>query len=139
MSPNQSVQRDILERTETGLNGTTGLVSSIQRFSIGDGPGIRTTVFLQGCPLRCAWCHNPETIPASPALLFFENLCAGCRECAKRCPARAHTFDGGRHIFQRTLCTACGARRNRPAGALNAGRLMTVGEVRSRFKRQGIL
>ena len=110
---------------------TTGLVSSIQRFSIGDGPGIRTTVFLQGCPLRCAWCHNPETIPVSPALLFFENLCAGCGECAKRCPVRAHTFDGGRHIFQRTLCTACGAcAENCPAGALKrSGCPMTVGEV----------
>lgn len=55
-----------------------GVVFDIQRFSVHDGPGIRTTVFLQGCPLRCLWCHNPEGISPQPELMFFEYKCMAC-------------------------------------------------------------
>ena len=66
-----------------------GRIFDIQRFSIHDGPGIRTTVFLKGCPLRCLWCGNPESIPYEPSLSYVADRCIGCGECVKVCePAR---------------------------------------------------
>lgn len=75
----------------------TGRVFDIQRFSVHDGPGIRTTVFMKGCPLRCKWCHNPEGLQNAPQLQFFKEKCIGCGACGKReclsdadkCPAEA--------------------------------------------------
>ncbi len=75
----------------------TGTIFDIQRFSVHDGPGIRTTVFMKGCPLRCKWCHNPEGLCRSLQLQFFEEKCIGCSSCGKRdslsdaekCPAEA--------------------------------------------------
>ena len=67
----------------------TALVTDIQRFSLTDGPGIRTTVFLQGCNMRCPWCHNPETIPMKPVDLFYKEKCIGCGRCAEGCVAGA--------------------------------------------------
>ena len=61
-----------------------GIVFDIQRFSVHDGPGIRTTVFMKGCPLRCRWCHNPEGLLQKPQLQFFEDKCVGCGACGKR-------------------------------------------------------
>lgn len=66
-----------------------GLIADIQRYSIHDGPGIRTTVFLKGCNLYCPWCHNPETQSAQPEELFFQDLCVGCGHCAEGCPTGA--------------------------------------------------
>ena len=63
-----------------------GIVSNIQKFSLHDGPGIRTTVFLKGCPLRCEWCHNPESQSAEPELIFMENRCIRCGTCLTVCP-----------------------------------------------------
>jgi pyruvate formate lyase activating enzyme len=64
----------------------TGLVFNIQRFSIHDGPGIRTTVFLKGCNLRCYWCHNPESLRAAPEIQFMASRCIGCGACVEACP-----------------------------------------------------
>ena len=64
-------------------------ITNIQRFSVNDGPGIRTTVFLKGCPLRCAWCHNPETINPLQEFFYDEERCIRCGECAKACPVEA--------------------------------------------------
>lgn len=64
-------------------------VTDIQRFSLQDGPGIRTTVFLQGCNMHCPWCHNPETIPLKPVELFYREKCLGCGHCAEGCTAGA--------------------------------------------------
>lgn len=65
---------------------STGQVFNIQRFSIHDGPGIRTTVFLKGCSLRCYWCHNPESLKAAPELQFMPSRCIGCGACVEACP-----------------------------------------------------
>lgn len=86
----------------------TGLIHSIQHFSTGDGPGIRTTVFFQGCSLNCKWCHNPETIPLKPVLLYFPAQCIGCGACERACPQSAHSMAEGMHTFQRNICNSCG-------------------------------
>ena len=77
----------------TGIDAKIkGWVSQIQRFSVSDGPGIRTTVFLKGCPLRCGWCHNPETANSGPSLLYYAGRCVSCGACAAICPNGAHTL-----------------------------------------------
>ena len=85
-----------------------GIVTNIQRFSIHDGPGIRTTVFLKGCNLRCFWCHNPETLKPKAELQIFPDRCIGCGVCFDRCPQGAHVAANGSRLFRRELCVACG-------------------------------
>ncbi|MDO8685569.1 MAG: glycyl-radical enzyme activating protein, partial [Clostridiales bacterium] len=86
-----------------------GQIFNIQRFSIHDGPGIRTTVFFKGCSLRCLWCHNPESIAYKPQLQFFPQKCIGCGKCVEVCPAQAHTYSSGNRVFKRELCKSCGS------------------------------
>lgn len=88
------------------------LITEIQRFSLQDGPGIRTTIFLKGCPLRCPWCHNPETQDARKELYYYRSRCVSCGRCAEICPAGAsHLVKGsdGRVTLQldRTDCQRC--------------------------------
>ena len=83
-------------------------VFEIKRFAVHDGDGIRTTVFLKGCPLRCIWCHNPEGISAKPILAYYTHKCVGCGECVSACPTGAHRIENGAHVFDRSLCVACG-------------------------------
>lgn len=87
----------------------TGLVFDLQRFSLHDGPGIRTTVFLKGCPLHCAWCHNPEAIRRTPQLAYRVERCDHCLACVGACPHEAHSAADGLHIYDRALCRDCGA------------------------------
>jgi pyruvate formate lyase activating enzyme len=76
----------ITERAARPETGLTGLVFDIQRYSLHDGPGIRTTVFLKGCPLRCVWCHNPESMRPAPELRVFASRCIRCDACREACP-----------------------------------------------------
>lgn len=101
-------------------------VTEIQRFCMHDGYGIRTTVFLKGCPLRCKWCHNPETKSPRRELLYYESKCISCGACAT-CPQEVHGFSGG-HALDRSLCRACGSCAELcPTGALElCGKEMTV-------------
>ncbi|MBR5011215.1 MAG: glycyl-radical enzyme activating protein [Clostridia bacterium] len=86
----------------------TGKILNTKRFEIHDGPGMRTTLFLKGCPLRCKWCHNPESFKSASELAYYAHKCIGCGACASVCPMEAHTFSDGVHTFDVAKCTACG-------------------------------
>ncbi len=86
-----------------------GRILNIQHFCVDDGPGIRTTVFLKGCPLRCTWCHNPETHASNTELMYRHEKCRGCGACVAVCPVQAHSFGKeGEHTIDRTVCVRCG-------------------------------
>ena len=111
---------------------TKGHVFDIQRFSIHDGPGIRTTVFLKGCPLRCLWCGNPESIPPEPSLSYMPQKCIACGACFKVCPEGALSADtAGKAVVDRERCTGCGACAPTcdPMALEIVGRVATASEV----------
>lgn len=83
------------------------IITQIQRFSLGDGPGIRSTVFFKGCNLRCPWCHNPETILPTPHLMLYEGRCTHCGACARVCSR--HQVSETHHAVKHDGCAACGA------------------------------
>ncbi len=87
-------------------SNATGVVFGLQRFSLDDGPGVRTVVFLKGCNLRCCWCHNPESLAADPVLSFQRDRCVGCGACFMLCPVHQNAVTG--HQLNRNGCTACG-------------------------------
>lgn len=95
-----------------------------------DGPGVRTTVFLKGCPLRCAWCHNPETQKSIAELLFYPGKCIGCGACEKACSHGVHILKE-EHWVEREKCTLCGDCVNAcPTGALElCGKTLTIEEI----------
>ena len=105
-------------------------VTEIQRFCMHDGPGVRTTVFLKGCPLRCVWCHNPETQACKSQLLFYPTRCIGCGGCGPRCPQNAHLFDKT-HRLDREKCRECfSCTQACPTAALDVcGRTMSIEEI----------
>ncbi len=85
----------------TNLDNQTGMIFAVKRFEVHDGPGIRTTVFLKGCPLRCIWCHNPEGLTACPTLAFDRSRCEMCGACTV---CAAHRISETEHNFDRSIC-----------------------------------
>ncbi len=116
-----------------------GMVTEIQRFSIHDGPGIRTTAFLKGCPLSCPWCHNPETLHPQPELLFYPHLCIACGRCIELCPSH-HRLDGERFVHIHAECSACVTAADEcPTGALRlSGSLRDSDELADALLRDRI-
>lgn len=94
-----------LVKTENLLQGT---VLEIQRMSTEDGPGIRTTLFMKGCPLSCTWCHNPESISPLPQVHWLGVRCIGCGTCVEICPRKAVAASGSGITINRDICTGCG-------------------------------
>ena len=109
----------------------TGLVFNIQRYSLQDGPGIRTTVFLKGCPLGCAWCHNPEGMLPRREIVVVETRCAACGECRRVCPVASSVGGAGALPARPEHCIHCAACIDAcPTGARQMiGRTMSVPEV----------
>jgi pyruvate formate lyase activating enzyme len=101
------------------------------RFSIRDGPGIRTTVFLKGCRLRCRWCHNPEGIAPEPEIIYRQRRCQACGTCIRSCPQEAICLAAGRIVRSASRCRLCGACADAcPTQAVERiGRVRTVSEV----------
>ena len=87
----------------------SGLVLEIQRLSTEDGPGIRTTVFMKGCPMHCVWCHNPESIKTQPQIQWIGSRCIGCRSCLTECKQNALLFTADGIVIDREKCLGCGA------------------------------
>ena len=85
----------------------TAIIMEIQRYSIHDGPGIRTTVFFKGCHMKCGWCHNPESQSKKPEMMFFESSCIQCRVCEAICQRDAHYFADKSHKINLELCKNC--------------------------------
>jgi len=97
---------------------TFGTIFNIQRYSINDGPGIRTCIFMKGCPLDCLWCHNPESKSPKSELSYAPNKCIGCRKCEAVCPNGCHSFADGVHTINRENCIGCGKCADACIGAL---------------------
>jgi len=113
-----------------------GIVFNMQRFSVRDGAGIRTVVFLKGCPLRCRWCSNPESQTLKPMLLYSSKTCIHCGRCVATCRQKALSFDNPTFV-DRSKCITCGeCTAVCPSGALTIkGKYMTVGDVIKELKK----
>lgn len=113
------------------------LITDIQRFSLNDGDGIRTTVFFKGCNMHCTWCHNPETLSAHRELMFYETKCIGCGKCFEVCPNSAHKIENEKHIIDRSKCINCGKCADVCyAEALTmCGKLMSVEDVMKHIRQ----
>ena len=101
----RKITKDFLDN---GKENIMDLITNIQKYSIHDGDGIRTTVFFKGCPLKCVWCHNPETQRYEKEIQYDKEKCTGCGACAKVCPNSAITMVEGKPKLDKKLCTLCG-------------------------------
>jgi len=116
-----------LKTEQDMIQNQTGIAFDIKKFAIHDGPGIRTTVFLKGCPLKCIWCHNPESIEPSPEIFYSPDKCIGCMTCFRVCPNHCHTLQEQTHVYARERCVRCGA----CTSECYAEALELIGRVRS--------
>lgn len=119
---------------ESKYDKVKGLIFNIQRYSIHDGPGIRTLVFMKGCPLRCVWCDNPESHEKYPEVIVYPDKCISCGKCLESCPVGAVTEE---NLLNRELCTGCGKCVDIcPAGARKLiGKYLEVKEVLKEVKK----
>lgn len=113
------------------LRNERGLVFRIEKYMIHDGSGIRTNIFLKGCPLTCLWCFNPEGIRPKPEILIFRDKCIKCQTCISVCPRNAVSYKEDRPYIKIDLCNVCGDCVTAcPSGALEiCGKSMTIAEV----------
>jgi pyruvate formate lyase activating enzyme len=119
-------------------NEISGLIFKVKRFSVHDGPGIRTAVFLKGCPLKCAWCHSPEGISSDIVTWHNRTDCIGCGECVKACRQQALSLAGGNIIeINKELCTLAGdCTKACPTGAISfTGYYISLSELMDEVKR----
>ncbi|MEN6577612.1 MAG: glycyl-radical enzyme activating protein [Phycisphaerales bacterium] len=125
------------EDTRTASTGISGHVFDIRRYAIHDGPGIRTTVFFKGCPLRCRWCHNPESWKGGPELGFRRSRCVKCRHCMEICEHGAISFSESGPVLDPDKCTLCGrCVAECPTGAWEIiGRKASVAEVMDQLRK----
>ncbi len=121
---------------EQSKNDLSALVTNIQGFSTEDGPGIRTTVFFKGCPLRCPWCHNPEGLTAAQELVFFQDRCIGCGTCKESCE-RGAPVPGGPEAEKCIKCFLC-VDACPPAARQVMGQWYTVGELFEQVMRDRV-
>ncbi|MCT4618026.1 MAG: glycyl-radical enzyme activating protein [Marinisporobacter sp.] len=118
----------------------TGTIINIQKYSVHDGPGIRTTVFFKGCPLNCWWCHNPESQNFKHEIMFFKERCKGCGTCVKRCPEGCMQLEDKILVIDQEKCTLCGNCTDFcPNGALEyVGKDVTIMELMNEIKKDEI-
>jgi len=116
---------------------TKGLIFNIMRYSIHDGPGLRTTIFLKGCPLSCTWCHNPEGISSAAQRVYRQHLCIGCGQCVDHCSQHALALTSNGVIADEERCAQClTCSQKCPAEAMEfIGRSMTVSEVMEEIQK----
>ena len=112
-------------------------VFNIERFAIHDGEGIRTAIFLQGCPLHCPWCANPESQHIGPQLMFSEKKCVACGTCVQNCPGNAITLNDEKARINRTACVSCGTcEQVCPNGAMQiSGKWISAEDIFSVIER----
>ena len=117
-----------------------GLVFDIKRYAINDGPGIRVAVFLKGCNLRCAWCHNPEGIQPGVEKMYIDSKCIACGTCVSVCPAEALTLASNKIVTDTDRCTLCGkCAEVCPAKAFEmSGQMMSVEEVMEAIEKERV-
>lgn len=116
------------------------LIFDIEKFAVHDGPGIRTVVFMKGCPLHCIWCHNPESQSFRPEIMFNSSKCTVCGNCKSICPEACHIFDRQEHIFDRSKCKNCGrcAEECSSDALLLSGREMSVDQVMDEVMKDAV-
>ncbi len=116
---------------------TQGTIFNIQKYSIHDGPGIRTTVFLKGCPLVCWWCHNPESQKVKQEIVFWQNKCIACRDCERVCPVDGVKFDKSGFNLDKKKCILCGkCAEVCPSEAIELiGKKITLGEAMKEIEK----
>ncbi|MHC4520084.1 MAG: glycyl-radical enzyme activating protein [Planctomycetota bacterium] len=128
------------DRDETSTPADSGCIFDIKKYAIHDGPGIRTTVFFKGCPLRCRWCHNPESWKTEPEPSFRQGRCAQCGRCETACQGKAITFPNGYPLTDAAKCVLCGDCTTQcPGGAREIiGQQMTIDEVMAEVRKDVI-